>query len=138
MLKKTKFIIHHSKGKKLHPNGKKILFDENEPGLPHDPAKISEIERVRNDHANKNMRAYKTLGIYLGENLTLNHHIEYLTNKLSRALFMINSSVAEPEPELEPEPQGAASFGQSRSRIQSRNAMRLRLRLRRLRLRQWY
>jgi hypothetical protein len=89
-VKKTKFIIFHNKGKKLDLNGKKILFDDNEPGMPHDPAKISEIERIRTDHANKDMRAYKTLGIYFDENLTLNHHIEYLTNKLSRALFMIN------------------------------------------------
>jgi hypothetical protein len=35
-------------------------------------------------------RAYRTLGVYFDEHLTLNIHVEYLLSKLSRALFMLN------------------------------------------------
>jgi hypothetical protein len=58
---KTKFIIFHNRGKKIDLTDKKLLFDDNEPGLPHDPNKISELERVRSDHNTKEQRAYKTL-----------------------------------------------------------------------------
>jgi Reverse transcriptase (RNA-dependent DNA polymerase) len=87
---KTKFIIFHNRGKKVDLTSKKLLFYDNKPGLHHDPKKISEIERARNDHDSKDLRAYKTLGIYFDENFTLNHHIEYLFSKLSKALFMIS------------------------------------------------
>jgi hypothetical protein len=33
------------RGKNL-PHGEKLVFDDNEPNRPHDPNKISEIERV--------------------------------------------------------------------------------------------
>jgi hypothetical protein len=47
-------------------------------------------ERVRNDHVDKELRTYKTLAVYFDENRTLNHHVNYLTSKLSKALFMIS------------------------------------------------
>jgi hypothetical protein len=85
---KTKFIIFQNRGKKIDLTDKKLLFDDNEPGLPHDPNKIS--ERVRNNHVSKELRAYKRLGIHFDENLTFNHHVGHLISKLSKALFMIN------------------------------------------------
>jgi hypothetical protein len=70
--------------------GKKLVFDYNEPNLPHDPKKISEIERVHCDHEVKEMRSYRTLGVLFDEHLTLNNHVKHLISKLNRGLFMIN------------------------------------------------
>jgi Reverse transcriptase (RNA-dependent DNA polymerase) len=89
-VKKTKFIIFHSKGKKIDLQGQKILYDDNEPGLTFDPDKVTEIERVHDSHVDKNMRVYKTLGINFDETLSLNAHVDYLMGKLSKSLFMIN------------------------------------------------
>jgi hypothetical protein len=86
-VKKTKFIIFHSKGKKCELGGRKFFFDDNEQGLPFDQGKVSEIERVCDDHTDKELRAYKTLGVYFDETLSLNRHVEVLTAKLSRAIY---------------------------------------------------
>jgi hypothetical protein len=89
-VKKTKFIIFHSRGKKCDLGGRKLFFDDNEQDLPFDQGKISEIERVCDDHAEKELRAYKTLGVYFDETLSLNRHVEALVTKLSRALYMLS------------------------------------------------
>jgi hypothetical protein len=71
-------------------DGRKLFFDDNEQGLPFDQGKVFEIERVCDDHADKELRAYKTLGVYFDETLSLNRHVEVLVAKLSRAIYMLS------------------------------------------------
>jgi hypothetical protein len=68
-VKKTKFIIFHSKGKKCELEGRRLYFDDNEQGMPLDQSKISEIERVHDTHPDKELKSYKTLGVYFDEHL---------------------------------------------------------------------
>jgi hypothetical protein len=89
-VKKTKFIIFHSKGKKCDLEGRRLIFDDNEHDLPYDQSKVSEIERVWDGHEDTEMRAYKTLGVYFDESLSFNKHVEVMVSKLSRAIYMLN------------------------------------------------
>ena len=76
---KIKFII-------IRPH---LLLDENEQNVPYDPSLVTQLERYHNEHANKDCRAYKLLGVYLDEYLTLDHHVNHITKKLSRSLYYI-------------------------------------------------
>jgi Reverse transcriptase (RNA-dependent DNA polymerase) len=82
-IKKTKFIIFRSRGKKCDVDGLRLYFADNEPNQPFDQSKVSEIVRVHNDHAESKHRAYRTLGVYFDEHLTLNTHVEYLQEPCS-------------------------------------------------------
>jgi len=75
---KTKFIIFHARSKKLPLNLPDVKIDENEPGLPFDPSKITVLERIHDKNENIECRAYKLLGIYLDEHLSLEHHVHHL------------------------------------------------------------
>jgi len=86
---KTKFMIFRTKGKKVPINIPPLLFDENEPNLPHDPLKVTELERYHDKHENKEGRAYKLLGIYLDEHLSLDVHVNHIISKLTRSLYCI-------------------------------------------------
>jgi hypothetical protein len=59
-------------------------------GIPFDPNKVSEIERVCDDYEEKELKAYKTLGVYFDEHLTFARHVETLMAKLSRAIYMLS------------------------------------------------
>ena len=87
---KTKFIIFHTRGKKVDLDGKKIIFDNNDPSSPFNPDLVCELERIHNNHTDPSSRSYKLLGILLDEHLTFLNHIDYLKSKLSKALFCIN------------------------------------------------
>jgi hypothetical protein len=50
---------------------------------------VTIIERYHNNHEDNNSRAYKLLGIYLDEFLTLDYHVSHLTKKLNRSLYCI-------------------------------------------------
>jgi len=86
---KTKYIIFRSKGKRLggHPP---VVFDANERGVPHDPALVYELERFHDQHQEPECRAYKLLGVYLDEHLTLDAHATHVRKKLARSLYCIN------------------------------------------------
>lgn len=88
---KTKYMIFHVKGKKIS-NIPPVVYNENEPNLPFNPANVSTLERFHTLHENKNCRAYKLLGIYLDENLSLNFHIDNLKNKLNKSLYCIRAA----------------------------------------------
>jgi len=47
---KTKYIIFHSRGKKVPINLPPVVFDENEPNLPHDPNGVTILERFHDKH----------------------------------------------------------------------------------------
>ncbi len=89
---KTKFIIFHSKGKTVNLSDLQLLYDDNDDDLNINPSLICPIERICSTHVNKELQAYKLLGIYLDENLSFQHHINILTNKLNRSLYCINRS----------------------------------------------
>jgi hypothetical protein len=89
-MKKTKFIIFHSRGKKCELDGRRLYFDDNEQGMPFDQGKVSEIERVHDDHLDIKLKAYKTLVVYFDKHLTFARHVETLIAKLSRAIYMLN------------------------------------------------
>jgi len=86
---KTKFIIFHNKGKKVNMNGKQIVFDTNI-GTNSNPSLISPLERIHSNHPDPDHRHYKLLGVLIDENLTFQSHINYVRNKLSKSIFIIN------------------------------------------------
>ena len=50
---------------------------------------MTPLERFHDEHINKDCRAYKLLGIYLDEHLSLNYHVNYVSNKLAKSLYCI-------------------------------------------------
>ena len=89
---KTKFIIFHTRGKKVNFVENSIVYNENEIGKPQDPKLITPLERIYDLHPQKEGRAYKLLGIHFDETLSFKFHANFLQNKLSNALFCINRS----------------------------------------------
>jgi len=86
---KTKFIIFRPKGKKINDDFPPLLLDENEQNVPYDPSLVTQLERYHNEHVNKDCRAYKLLGVFLDEYLTLDQHVNHIIKKLSRSLYCI-------------------------------------------------
>jgi hypothetical protein len=91
-ISKTKYIIFKSKNKKIPANLPDVLYDENEPNKPYSLDKSTALERIHNNHTDQNKRAYKLLGVYLDENLSLNFHINYIIKKLNRSMFCIRNA----------------------------------------------
>jgi hypothetical protein len=89
---KTKYIIFKTKNKKLPQNLPDVLYDENEHEQPYSLDKVTILERIHKNHNDKNKRAYKLLGVYMDENLSLDYHIEYLIKKLNKSMFCIRSA----------------------------------------------
>jgi len=89
---KTKFMIFHTKGKKVEPNHKNIIFNNNEANDLDNPANIFILERYHSNHQSEECRAYKLLGIFIDEHLTLNYHTNTLTKKLAKAIYCLNRS----------------------------------------------
>jgi len=86
---KTKFIIFRTRGKHIDENIS-IQYNANEPGQPFNENLVYNLERIHDGHTTKSMRAYKLLGIHLDEYLSFNYHVNFLCNKLSKALYCIN------------------------------------------------
>jgi hypothetical protein len=89
---KTKYIIFRMKGKKIDKNTPDIIYNGNEPGQPHDQTLVTPLERYFDEHATPECRAYKYLGIYLDEHLTLESHTTHIVNKLTRSLYCIKQA----------------------------------------------
>ena len=87
---KTKFIIFHSKGKKVDMGKKSIIFDNNDPSQPHNPNLVSTLDRIHFNHPDPSCHSYKLLGILFDEHLSFSLHIDSLKSKLSKSLFCIN------------------------------------------------
>jgi hypothetical protein len=87
---KTKFIIFHSKGKKIDLGEKIVVFNNNEPGKPVDHALITPLERISNNNQSEQGRSYKLLGVLFDENLSFNYHVQYLCKKLSKSMFFLS------------------------------------------------
>ena len=87
---KTKFIIFHSKGKKVDMSNKTIIFVSNDPSLPYDPNLVSTLDRIHFNHPDPSSQSYKRLGILFDVHLTFSLHVDSLKAKLSKSLFCIN------------------------------------------------
>jgi hypothetical protein len=90
--KKTKFMIFSMRGKRIDADLPPVLYDANEPNQPIDETLISELERYHDGHPTKEGKAYKLLGIYLDEHLTLNQHTDHIISKLTRSLYCIRQA----------------------------------------------
>ncbi len=80
------------KSKKLGPNIPDIIYNENEPDQSIDNTLITTLERYHDNHENADCKAYKYLGIYLDEYLSLDTHTTHLINKLSTVGHSIASN----------------------------------------------
>jgi hypothetical protein len=88
---KTNYIIFHTKGKQINLNGCDVVFDSNEINAnPPDPELIQKIERIYDKHNDPKMQSFKLLGVFLDEHLTMNKHIDHVTAKLSKSLYILN------------------------------------------------
>ena len=88
-ISKTKYIIFHSKSKKINDTNLTVVFDNNEPGTPRNPDLVTPLERVHNNHEDENMRTYKLLGVYLDEHLLMDTHCVKLGKKLTKSLYFL-------------------------------------------------
>ena len=91
-ISKTKYIIFHAKGKKINLNGLQVVLNNNEIGKEQVQSLIHPLERIHNEHPDKNLRSYKLLGVHLDETLSFKTHIEFTSNKISKSIFCINRS----------------------------------------------
>ena len=88
---KTKYLIFHSRGKKINMDNKSVIFDNNDPASPFNHNLVTELERIHSNHEDPSSQPYKLLGILCNEHLSFNYHIiDLLKNKLAKALFCIN------------------------------------------------
>ena len=81
---KTKFLIFHSRGKKVDMENKRIVCDNNDPLAPYNPNLVSELERIHSNHNDPSSRSYKLLGILFDEHLSFNFHVDLIKSKLSK------------------------------------------------------
>ena len=86
---KTKYIIFHDKNKRVDPGNTVLVFDNNEPGQPHNDDVVTPLLRIHSNHPDDSQQSYKLLGIWLDENLSLDYNIKKLCSKLTRALFFL-------------------------------------------------
>jgi hypothetical protein len=84
---KTKFIIFRTRGKRIDPQDCRLVFNNNEIGLPEDPALITDISRIHNEGEEK---SFKLLGVMLDEYLSFEAHVNNLCVKISKSLFCMN------------------------------------------------
>lgn len=85
-LSKTKYMVFHSKGKKIETDNLKLYFNNNDLNVPQVQDRIIELERITNDSV---IPYIKVLGVYLDENLTFDCHVKHVISKMSTALFTI-------------------------------------------------
>jgi len=90
-INKTKYMIFHMKGKKIQ-NLPTIYYNGNEPNQPHNDSLVSILERYHDNHPQPDCRAYKLLGIFLDEHLSLDAHVTHICNKLTKSLYCIKQS----------------------------------------------
>jgi len=88
---KTKYIIFHNKGKVIDNGGLSVVFDNNEPSSPFNPALVTPLERIQSSNE-PSSQYYKLLGILFDENLNFNYQISNLSSKLSKAIYFLNKT----------------------------------------------
>jgi hypothetical protein len=81
---KTKFVLI-SNSRNADEICSKIFINNNNPDQ-NDPKNIHEVARVR---AMDKIPAIKYLGVYFDPNLTFKYHVDQISSKISRALFLL-------------------------------------------------
>jgi hypothetical protein len=67
------------------------VFNSNDINIDQqDPTLVQQIERIHNKHDDPKMQSFKLLGVYLDEYLTLNKHVDHISAKLARSLYLLN------------------------------------------------
>jgi len=87
---KTKYIIFHTRQKKIDIGNLKLNFNSNDLNTVPDPDLVTELHRISSSDVNPENRTYKYLGILLDENLTFETHLNYLGGKISKSLYFIS------------------------------------------------
>jgi hypothetical protein len=90
-ISKTKYMIFRMKGKKVE-NIPDIVYNENEQNQIQDDLLITVLERYHDNHQTADCRAYKLLGIFLDEHLSLDAHVNHICSKLTRYLYCIKQA----------------------------------------------
>ncbi len=80
------------RGKPVPIDTPDIIYNENEQNVQVDPSLITILERYHDNHPDNDCRAYKLLGIYLDEYLSLDSHTIHVVKKLSRSLYCIKQA----------------------------------------------
>jgi hypothetical protein len=91
-ISKTKYMIFTMRGKRIDADLPLVVYDANEPNMPHDASLVNPLERYHDNHPLKEGRAYKLLGIYLDEHLSLNFHTDHIVSKLTKSLYCIRQA----------------------------------------------
>jgi hypothetical protein len=89
-VKKTKYIIFRTRGKKINLSDLDVVFNSNDLNIANpDPNLVYKLDRVHDNNNDENMKSFKLLGVYFDEYLSFNKHISMLAAKLSRANFLL-------------------------------------------------
>jgi len=84
---KTNYLIF-SNSKAIHDASTHVFIDNNNEG-ENDPGLIHEIKRI---NISDKVPAYKYLGIYLDPCLSFKYHLQKLSTKLSRAIYLLRTA----------------------------------------------
>jgi hypothetical protein len=89
-VKKTNYIIFHTRGKKIDNACPDVVFNSNEidSTLP-DPNLIHKLERIHDLNEDVKLRNFKLLGVFFDEHLTFNKHLAHVSAKLSSTNFCL-------------------------------------------------
>ncbi|MBM3937610.1 MAG: hypothetical protein FJ333_03005 [Sphingomonadales bacterium] len=85
----TRYIIFHNRGKHINLEGKKLLFDNNNPTIPHNPNLITELGCICKSNPVPT-QSYKLLGVLIDENLSFKYHVNHLQSKISKGIYLLN------------------------------------------------
>ena len=56
---KTKYIIFHTKNKRVDPGNSVLVFDNNEPGQPYNDDIVTPLLRIQSNHPDESQQSYK-------------------------------------------------------------------------------
>jgi len=88
-VKKTKYIVFHTKRKTFDPADNVLTYNDNDIGHD-DDSKKTVLDRICTENPNIEDRTYKYLGILLDEHLSFDQHTTYLSGKLAKSCYMLS------------------------------------------------
>jgi hypothetical protein len=88
---KTKYMIFHTKNRRIDAHNLDIYFNFNEIGAIELPELKFKLTRVFNG-GTKGNQTYKLLGVLFDEHLSFNEHVTYMQSKIAKSLFILNRS----------------------------------------------
>jgi hypothetical protein len=88
---KTKYMIFHTKNRKIDMQNLEVFFNFNDVGSIENPSLKFTLTRVHNG-GSKDNQTYKMLGVLFDEHLSFNTHVTYMQNKIAKSLFILNRS----------------------------------------------